>query len=264
MSSISEIMVSAVAVLIVLIPGLLFLIPFMLAIISPFIKIVKEYESGVLLAFGKYKGIRGPGLNIIIPSYHRLVKMDLRVMTIDVPKQEIMTKDNVPVHINAVVYFKIDDPKKAFLEVENYAYAVSKYGQTSLRNVCGETTLDELLSERHKISGKLRKIVDEATDAWGISVTMIELMDVELPHDLKRTMAKQAEAEREKRATILKAEGEVLASKNLAKAAEKLHKIPGALHLRSLHSLNDMSSDQSNNVTFFLPLEILRAVEEGD
>lgn len=243
---------------------LIFFMIFGLPILSSFMRIIKEYERGILLAFGKYSGIREPGLNFIIPFYHRLVKMDLRVMTLDVPKQEIMTKDNVPVNINAVVYFKIKDPKKAFLEVENYAYAVSKYGQTSLRNVCGATTLDELLSQRQRIADDLRQIVDEATDAWGIDVTMIELMDVELPQDLKRTMAKQAEAEREKRATILKAEGEVLASKNLADAAKKLYKVEGALHLRTLYTLNDISSDQSNTVKFFVPLEALRAVEEVD
>jgi regulator of protease activity HflC (stomatin/prohibitin superfamily) len=247
-----------------MIPFFVIGLPILFGILAMFIKIVKEYERGVLLAFGKYAGIRGPGLNLIIPFYHRMVKMDLRVLTMDVPKQEIMTKDNVPVKINALIYFKIKDPKKAFLEVENYAYAVSKYGQTSLRNVCGEATLDELLSERKKIAEKLREIVDVATDDWGIDVTMIELMDVELPEDLKRTMAKQAEAEREKRATILKAEGEVVASKNLAAAAEKLYRVPGALHLRSLHALNDMSSDQSNTVNFFIPLEILRAFEEVD
>ncbi|MBN2251758.1 MAG: slipin family protein [Candidatus Altiarchaeota archaeon] len=247
-----------------MIPVLFIGLPFLLAFLSSFIKIVKEYERGILLAFGKYEGVRGPGLNFIIPIYHRLVKMDLRVLTLDVPKQEIMTKDNVPVKINALVYFRIKDPKKAFLEVEDYVYAVSKYGQTSLRNVCGEATLDELLSERKKLAENLRKIVDEATDAWGIDVTMIELMDVELPQDLKRTMARQAEAEREKRATILKAEGEVIASKNLALAADKLYRVPGALHLRSLHSLNDIASDQTNNVTFFVPLEILRALEEVD
>jgi regulator of protease activity HflC (stomatin/prohibitin superfamily) len=242
----------------------LFGFPFILAILSSFIKIIKEYERGVLLAFGRYAGIRGPGLNFIVPIYHRLVKMDLRIMTIDVPKQEVMTKDNVPANINAVIYFKIEDAKKAFLEVENYGYAISKYGQTAIRNVCGEASLDELLSERQKIADKLKIIVDEATDAWGIDVTSIELMDVELPENLKRTMAKQAEAEREKRATIIKAEGEVIASENLAEAANKLYKVPGALHLRTLHALNDISSDQSNTVRFIVPIEILRALEEVD
>ncbi len=245
-----------------LISTLTILLFLFITVVPSFVKVIKQYERGILLSFGKYAGIRNPGLNLLIPYYHRLVKLDLRVMTLDVPKQEIMTKDKVPVNINAVVYFRIKDPKKAYLEVENYTYAVSKYGQTSLRNVCGEATLDELLSERDNIAQNLMKIVGEATDDWGIDITMIELMDVELPADLKRTMAKQAEAEREKRATILKAEGEVVASKNLASAAQKLHNTPGALHLRSLHALNDMSSDQTNTVSFFMPLEILRAFEE--
>lgn len=236
-----------------------------MGILSMFLKVIREYERGILLAFGKYAGIRKPGLNLVIPLYHRLIPIDLRVLTMDVPKQEIMTKDNVPVKINALVYFKIKDPKKAFLEVEDYVYAVSKYGQTSLRNVCGEATLDELLSERKKIADKLRLIVDEATDAWGIDVTGIELMDVELPEDLKRTMAKQAEAEREKRAVIINSEGELIASENIAEAAKTLYSKPGALHLRTLHSINDLSSDNSNTNVYAIPVEFLRAVERlGD
>ena len=247
-----------------LIPLLIFGLPVLILLASAFLRVIKQYEKGVLLSFGKYSGMREPGLNFLIPLYHRLITIDTRVLTLDVPPQDIMTKDNVPVKINAVVYFRVKDPKKAFLEVEDFVYAVSKYGQTSMRNVCGEATLDELLTERKKFAEKLREVVDKATDPWGIDVTMIELMDIELPTDLKRTMAKQAEAEREKRATILKAEGEVIASKNLAKAAAKLYKVPGALHLRSLHSLNDIASDQSNTVNFFVPLELLRALEEVD
>ncbi len=246
------------------IPLLIFGSPFILGILSMFFKIIKQYERGILLAFGKYRGIRGPGLNVIIPFYHRLVKMDLRIMTVDVPKQEVMTQDNVPVKVNAVIYFRVLDPQKAFLNVEDYMYAVSKYGQTSLRNVAGEASLDQLLSERQEIANKLREIVDVATDPWGIDVTAIELQDIELPENLKRTMAKQAEAEREKRATIIKAEGEVVASENLAKAAQTLYGQKGALHLRSLHALNDMSSDQSNTVHLFVPLEVLKALEEVD
>lgn len=247
-----------------LIFGAMFLGPFALAILSMFFKVIKEYERGVLLSFGKFSGIRGPGLNIIIPIYHRLIKVDLRINTVDVPHQEVMTRDNVPVKINAVIYYKVVDPGKAYFQVENYKYAVAKYGQTSLRNVAGEATLDELLSERQKITENLLEIVDVATDPWGIDVIAIELQDIELPESLKRTMAKQAEAEREKRAVIIKAEGEVEAAENLAKAAQKLYKQKGALHLRTLHSLNDMSSDQSNSIRFFIPLEILRAVEEVD
>ena len=246
------------------IPALVFGLPILLGILSLFIKIIYEYELGVLFAFGKYVGLRKPGFNLIVPIYHRLEKIDLRITTVDIPKQEVMTKDNVPVNINAVIYFRVKDPDKAILDVEDYFYAVSKFGQTSLRNVAGQATLDELLSARQQISDKLREIVDVGTDPWGIDVTAIELQDIELPETLKRTMAKQAEAEREKRATIIKAEGEVKASDNLAQAAKTLYGVKGALHLRTLHALNDISSDQTNTVVIAVPLEVLRAVEEVD
>ena len=235
-----------------------------LSVLGMFFRIIYQYEKGVLFAFGKLSGIRKPGLNFILPFYHRLDKIDLRVNTIDIPKQEVITKDNVPVNINAVIYFKVVDPEKAILNVEDYRYAVSKYGQTSLRNVTGEASLDELLSERKKIAENLRQIVDEATDPWGIDVEMIELQDIELPETMKRTMAKQAEAERERRAVIIKAEGEAAAADDLVKAAGILGGEKGALHLRTLHALNDMSSDQTNEVVFVVPLEILKAVEEVD
>jgi regulator of protease activity HflC (stomatin/prohibitin superfamily) len=165
---------------------LIFVGPFLIGILSMFLKVIRQYERGVLLAFGKYAGIREPGLNFVIPIYHRLVKMDLRIMTGDIPTQEVMTKDNVPVRINAVIYYRVKDPKKAYFNVENYMFAVSKYGQTSLRNVTGETSLDELLSARQKIAEKLRDIVDVATEPWGIDVVAIELQDIELPESLKR------------------------------------------------------------------------------
>ncbi|MFH1836345.1 MAG: slipin family protein [Methanobacteriota archaeon] len=230
-----------------------------------FLKVINQYEQGVLFAFGKHVGIRNPGLNFLIPFYHDLRIVDTRIKTVDIPKQEVMTKDNVPVNINAVIYFRVKDPDKAILNVRDYFYAVSKYGQTSLRNVSGEASLDELLSERQKIAEELRLIVDEATDPWGIDVTGIELQDIELPENLKRTMAKQAEAEREKRAVIINSEGEVIAAENIAKAAKTLSKNSGALHLRTLHSINDLSSDNSQTTVYALPIELLRAVERiGD
>ena len=247
-----------------MIPFLIVILPLSLGFLSMFIKIIKQYERGVLFAFGKFAGIREPGFNLIIPIYNRLDIIDMRITTVDIPKQEVMTKDNVPVKINAVIYFRVKDPKKAVLNVENYIYAVSKYGQTALRNVAGDATLDELLGERQQIANKLREIVDVATDPWGIDVVALELQDIELPENLKRTMAKEAEAEREKRATIIKAEGEVIASENLKKAAKILYGVNGALHLRTLHALNDISSDQSNKVVFVVPIEVLRAVEEVD
>jgi regulator of protease activity HflC (stomatin/prohibitin superfamily) len=250
-----------------LVPALIFIIPafaFVMGIVGMFVKVIGQYERGILFAFGKFVEVRGPGLNFILPIYHRLEILDMRVNTMEVPKQEVMTKDNVPVNINAVLYFKIKDAKKAVLNVENYVYAVAKYAQTALRNVTGDATLDELLSERQKIAKKLREIVDVATDQWGIDVTAIELQDIELPESLKRTMAKQAEAEREKRSVIINSEGEVIASENLVKAASILYNVKGALHLRTLQALDDLSSDESNKVVFFVPLEVLRAVEGVD
>jgi regulator of protease activity HflC (stomatin/prohibitin superfamily) len=228
-------------------------------------RVINQYERGVLFAFGKYAGILEPGLHILIPLYHSLERVDIRVKTIDIPKQEVMTRDNVPVNLNAVIYFKVFDPEKAILNIKDVVYATSKYAQTALRNVAGEATLDELLSERQKIAEKLREIVDVATDPWGIEVTAIELQDIELPENLKRTMAKQAEAEREKRGVIINSEGEVIAAHNIAKAAKTLYTTPGALHLRTLHSVNDLSSDQSKTVVYALPIEFLRAIERlGD
>lgn len=241
-----------------------FVLPVITLIVTRFIKIIIQYERGVLFAWGKFVEIRNPGVNFVIPFYHRLEKIDMRVTTIDIPKQEVMSKDNVPVNINAVLYFRVFDPEKAILNVEDYIYAISKYAQTSLRNVTGEASLDEMLSERQQIAEKLRKMVDDATDQWGIKVVALELQDIELPMEMKRTMAKQAEAEREKRAAIINAEGEAIASKNLSDAAKILGGVNGALHLRTLHSLNDMSSDQSNTIIFAVPLEVLRAVEDVD
>ena len=230
-----------------------------------FIRVINQYERGVLFGFGRFIGLREPGLNFIVPLYHDMKIVDTRVKTVDIPKQEVMTKDNVPVNINAVIYFRVKDPAKAILNVKDYFYAVSKYGQTSLRNVTGEASLDELLSERQKIADELRRIVDEATDPWGIDVTAIELQDIELPENLKRVMAKQAEAEREKRAVIINAEGEVVAAANIAKAAKTLYGTPGALHLRTLHSIKDLSSDKSQTMVYAIPIEILRAIERlGD
>ncbi|MFH1126356.1 MAG: slipin family protein [Candidatus Altiarchaeota archaeon] len=230
-----------------------------------FLKIINQYEKGVLFGFGEYKGTRDPGLNFLIPIYHDLVVVDTRIKTVDIPKQEVMTRDNVPVMINAVVYFKIEKPEKSVIEVRDVIYAVSKYAQTSLRNVTGQATLDELLSERQKIAEKLREIVDVTTDKWGVDVTAIELQDIELPESLKRTMAKQAEAEREKRAVIINSEGEVAAAENIAKAAKSLYAAPGALHLRTLHTINDLSSDKSGLVVYAMPIEVLRAIERlGD
>jgi regulator of protease activity HflC (stomatin/prohibitin superfamily) len=211
---------------------------------------------------GKFTGIKSPGWKIIVPIFQQLNKVDMRVKAVDVPDQKAITKDNISVNVNAVIYYNVMDASKAILAVEDYFHAMSQLAQTTMRNVVGEVELDELLGERDRISERIRGIVDTASDEWGIKVENVELKDVALPPDMERTIAKQAEAERERRAVIIKAEGEVAAAENMAKAAEMLSSKTGALHLRTLQSLNDLSSDQSNTVIFALPLEILRAFEK--
>ncbi len=226
------------------------------------LKIVKEYERGVKFTLGKFSGVMKPGLNIVVPVIQSWQRVDVRVKAVDVPEQDCMTKDNISVNVNAVIYYKVMDTKKAILEVETFMYAVSQMAQTTMRNIIGEVELDQLLQKRDQISDKIQKIIDKATDPWGIKVDAVDLKDVLLPPDMKRVIAKQAEAEREKRAVIIKAQGEVTASDNLSKAAGTLAKSPGALHLRTLQTLNDLSSDQSNTVIFAIPLEVLRAIEK--
>ncbi len=232
---------------------------FLIILVLSGLKIVKEYERGVKFTLGKYSGIMKPGLRVVIPVIQSWERVDLRIRAVDVPDQDCITKDNVSVRVNAVLYFKVSDSKKAILEVEHYFYAVSQLSQTTMRDLVGEVTLDELLNQRDEISKRIQKIVDKATDPWGIIVESVDLKHIELPNDMKRTMAKEAEADRERRAVIIKAEGEVVAANNMAKAAKTLASAPGALHLRTLQSINDMSSDQSNTVIFAVPLEVLRA-----
>ena len=202
-----------------------------------------------------------PGWRLVLPIFQSYRKVDIRTKAVDVPEQDAITKDNVSIRINAVIYYKVFDASKAIIAVENFYYAVSQLAQTTMRNIVGSVTLDELLTERETISNKICQIIDEATDPWGIKVENVELKDVALPEEMKRVIAKVAEAEREKAAVITKAAGEVEASNNLAKAAETMSKTPGALHLRTLSTLNDLSSDQSNTVVFAIPVEILRAFE---
>ncbi len=226
-----------------------------------FLRIIMEYEKGVKFTLGKFSSTMEPGLNFVVPVLQSYRKVDMRIKTIDVPKQEVMTSDNVPAQINAVVYFKVDNAENAVLKIQDYVYAVSQYAQTALRDVIGSITLDSLLTKREEIASEIKLIVDKETDPWGIDVTAIKIQDVELPQDMKRVMAKQAEAEREKRAVIIKSGGEVIAANNLSKAAKTLAEAPGALHLRTLNTLNDLSSDQSNTVIFAIPIETLRAIE---
>lgn len=237
-----------------------------LVLASPFILIasirqINEYERGVRFYLGKYDGIMEPGWRIVIPVFQSCQKVDIRVRVVDVPDQDAITKDNVSVNVNAVLYYQVHDASIAIVKVENFTYAVSQLAQTTMRDVVGEVTLDELLSQRDVISTRIQEIVDHATDQWGIKVVSVDLKHIELPEDMKRTIAKQAEAEREKRAVIIKAEGEVVSAENMAKAAAMLAAAPGALHLRTLQSINDISSDQSNTVVFAVPLEILRAID---
>ncbi|MBF0978750.1 MAG: slipin family protein [Clostridiales bacterium] len=225
------------------------------------IKQIDEYQRGILFSFGKFSRILKPGWHIVLPIINRVVKVDIRTKTVDVPEQEAITRDNVSIRINAVLYYKIFDASKAVISVENYNYAVSQLAQTTMRNVVGSVTLDELLSERDKLSTQICQIVDEATDPWGIKVENVELKDIALPEELKRVISRVAEAEREKQAVITKSQGEVEASENLARAAEVMGSTPGALHLRTLATLNDLSSDQSNTVIFALPVEALEAMK---
>ncbi len=223
------------------------------------IKQINEYERGILFTCGKFSKILLPGWHIILPVFQSYRKVDVRTKVIDVPEQEVITKDNVSVKINAVIYFSVFEASKAILAVENFIYAVSQLAQTTMRNAVGAVSLDELLGAREKISNEICGIIDKATDPWGIKVENVELKDVSLPEEMKRVIAKVAEAEREKQAVITKAAGEVEASENLAKAANIMSSTPGALHLRTLSTINDISSDQSNTIIFAVPIEVLEA-----
>lgn len=223
------------------------------------IKQINEYERGILFTFGKFSRIMEPGWNVVLPIIQTFTKVDVRTKAVDVPEQEAITKDNVSVKINAVLYYKVFDASKAILAVEHFGYAVSQLAQTTMRNAVGAVSLDELLGSREKISTEICNIIDNATDPWGIKVENVELKDISLPMEMKRVIAKVAEAEREKEAVITKARGEVEASNNLAEAARIMASTPGALHLRTLSTINDVSSDQSNTIIFAIPVEVLEA-----
>ena len=225
------------------------------------IRQVNQYQRGVKFQLGKYVRVVQPGWRIVLPVIQSMTKVDIRVKAVDVPFQEAITKDNISAKINAVIYYKVGDAARAILEVENFWFAVSQLAQTTMRNVVGELELDQLLANRENAAKKIKDIVDAATDPWGIKVESVELKDVILPDNMQRTIAKQAEAERERRSVIIKSQGELAAAQNLADAAKMLSEQNGALHLRTLSTLNDLSSDQSNTVVFAMPLEILRAFE---
>ncbi|MFA5061642.1 MAG: SPFH domain-containing protein [Patescibacteria group bacterium] len=225
------------------------------------IRQVNQYQRGVKFQLGKYVKMVDPGWRLIAPIFQSMAKVDIRVKAVDVPLQEAITKDNVSLKINAVIYYKVVDVAKAVLEVENFYYAVNQLAQTTMRNVVGELELDELLANREAAAKRIKEIVDASSELWGIQVNSVELKDILLPENMQRTIAKQAEAERERRAVVIKAAGEVIAAENLSKAAKMLAETPGGLHLRTLNTINDVSSDESNTIIFAIPVEILRAFD---
>ena len=225
------------------------------------LKQINEYERGVKFTAGRFSKIMQPGWRVVLPIFQSYKKVDIRTKVDDVPEQEAITKDNVSVKINAVIYYKVFDASLAVLEVEDFYYATAQLAQTTMRNIVGSVTLDELLCEREKVSEKIKEIIDKETDPWGLKVENVELKDISLTDEMKRVIARAAEAEREKQAVITKSVGEAQAAENLAKAAKMLAESPGALHLRTLETINDVSSDQSNTIFFPIPMELLEAVK---
>lgn len=237
-----------------------FIIIVILIILISGIRIIKQYERGVILTLGKYTGTRNPGFNIIIPIIQTLQKVDVRSTPIDVTKQEVITKDNVTVGVDAVVYLRVIDAAKAILETTNYVYATSQFAQSALRDVTGSVEMDDLLGKREQISQQIKEIVDRQTDAWGIDVENVKIQNIELPQDMKRAMAKQAEAEREKRANVISADGEMLAAQTLANAAKILAATPGAINLRTLNTIERISTEPSQKTMMLFPVELIDAL----
>jgi regulator of protease activity HflC (stomatin/prohibitin superfamily) len=240
--------------------GYLVVFFFLLMLFVNMVKVLREYDRGVVFRLGRLTGIRGPGLIILIPFLEKMVKVGLRTVAFDVPPQDIITRDNVSVKVNAVIYFRVVDPSRAIVEVEDYMYATSQLAQTTLRSVLGEAELDQLLSERDEINKSLQDILDRQTDPWGIKVSMVEIKHVDLPSEMQRAMARQAEAERERRAKIITAEGEFQAAQKLADAAEVLGKQPAAIQLRFLGTLTEIASEHNSTIVFPVPIDLLRGV----
>ena len=237
---------------------LFFFLAFILVLLG--LRVINQYERAVILTLGKYTSTKQPGLNWILVGIQKMIKVDMRITTTDIPQQEVITKDNVPVGINAVVYFQVQSAEKSILNIKDYTLAVSQYAQAALRDVIGGIELDPLLSEREKIAEEIQKIVSAATQSWGILVTDIKIQDIELPADMKRVMAKQAESERERRAVIIRAEGEFQASEKLAQAAQVLGSMPGGLSMRTLQTIEKINPDPSKTVIFALPVEVLEGI----
>ena len=242
-------------------PGLIIAIVAAIILISKYIRIVQQYETAIVFRLGRFVRTLNPGLNFIIPFIEWTTYVDMRIITLDIPKQQVITKDNVPATINGVVYFKVVDASSAIIKVQNYSYAVSQYAQAALRDVVGSMTLDELLAERQKIGDEIEKIVAQRSKDWGLEVTDIKIQDVDMPEDLKKMMSRQASAEREKRATITKAEGDKIAAFNLADAAKTMKQSPGAMQLRTLQTIDGLGPTASNTVVIAMPIEIMEAID---
>ena len=230
----------------------------LIIIIRASVRILREYERGVLFRFGRLRGARGPGIILIIPFVDKMIRVDLRTVTLDVPPQDVITKDNVPVKVNAVAYFRVIDPEKAIVEIENFKIGTSQIAQTTLRSILGQAELDDLLSRRDKINKELQVIIDERTDPWGIKISIVEIKDVEMPETIQRAFAKQAEAERERRAKIINAEGEFQASEKLAQAAKVLAEHPASIQLRFLQTLREIASEQNSTIVFPVPIDLIQ------
>ncbi|RKZ06819.1 slipin family protein [Candidatus Fermentibacteria bacterium] len=239
-------------------PGIIVVVVILFLFLASALKVLKEYQRGVVFRLGKVIGLKGPGLIIVWPMIDSIRRVDLRVIAMDVPPQDVITHDNVSVRVNAVVYFRVIDPKKAILEVENYIYATSQLAQTTLRSVLGEATLDELLAKRDEINGKLQDILDRMTDPWGIKVSTVEVKHVDLPEDMQRVMAKQAEAERDRRAKVIRADAEFQAAAKLGEAADIIDAHPVALQLRYLQTLSEIAVENNSTTIFPLPIELLK------
>jgi regulator of protease activity HflC (stomatin/prohibitin superfamily) len=236
---------------------------FLLIIISAAVRIVNEYERGVIFRLGRVMGAKGPGLFFIIPIIDKMVKVNLQTVTMDIPPQDVITKDNVTVRVNAVTYFNVTEPVRAIVNIQNYLFATSQVAQTTLRSILGQVELDELLVNRDEINDRLQRIIDDLTNPWGVKVTLVEVKDVELPESMRRAMARQAEAERDRRAKVIHAEGEFEAAKRLAEAADVMAVAPGSMQLRVLSTMLEVSAEKNSTLIFPLPMELLRFMDAG-
>ncbi len=240
----------------------LFLILLAIFFLSSAIRILKEYERAVVFRLGRFLAVKGPGLIILIPVIDKMRKVDLRVVTLDVPPQEVITRDNVSINVSAVVYFRVVEPEKAIIQVEDYYYATSQLAQTTLRSICGQAELDEILAERDKLNARIQEILDADTEPWGVKVSKVEIKEIDLPEEMKRAMAKQAEAERERRAKIINAQGELQASKTMAEAARIMSEQPASLQLRFLQTLREVATENNSTIVFPLPIDLIKPLFE--